>query len=366
MYLLKHMIVLFIGIFLSKFAYENKVILINNLSILTFFKLPFLKVLDTNCDNIKYHEYSKSSQFNIDKHCFDLNGNIFVYDSNHNDSYTEYILKKYGNLRCPVLIKHPFNDDKCYSKIIDYSKKNPAFKIRVKENNITLLKNNKIFVGEIIKEKNTKKYEIHDFLELISKNDSLLFTSFENSFANNDYMNFYGSDLTYLNSKFTNTFISNYNESFITTPMHNAMVESYAYQCEGTKIWQMMTPNDVKYIYRLLYTYGIIKNCNDRNDIIKLIFNVTTTKDTLFYFPPFWAHSVYTEKGLSILFNLRGFNVKKIFKSNFLLGLNTMSSIIYHSLFFINYDPDELFYYFSTGNKPKLTDHSIKPTLWND
>ncbi len=90
-------------------------------------------------------------------------------------------------------------------------------------------------------------------------------------------------------------------------PHLSAFTESFAYQCEGIKRWNVMTPENA---YHNLYT--AMKDCNGRKDIEALTFDVYTTKDSMLYFPPFWAHSVETEHGLSVLLNYRALDIKRI------------------------------------------------------
>jgi hypothetical protein len=89
----------------------------------------------------------------------------------------------------------------------------------------------------------------------------------------------------------------------------------------------------------------------DREDILDLTFDVTVGPDTLYYIPPYFAHSVETTKGLSILFNYRAFDFKRMFKNHPWTAIHTVLSGLNYKLFFNHMDPEEVAYYYFNGEE---------------
>ncbi len=202
----------------------------------------------------------------------------------------------------------------------------------------------------------SKRDSLKSLLNEYKEGYSMKFTAFDPSLNSSAYEALYGMKLDWLkNGKAGSTFLSNYNRTILTTPFHSAFSESFGYQCEGTKHWHLLTPEDAFPTVRYHNIFTHMKDCNERKDILPLIFTTHTTKDTMFYFPPFWAHSVETERGLSVLLNYRAMDIKRIFHDNFKIGLLCLTSFFYYGTFFRAWDPDEISYFYRTGIVPALT-----------
>ncbi len=207
----------------------------------------------------------------------------------------------------------------------------------------------------------TKSRTLMSLLEEYKHGFSMNFVTFDASLKTANFEDLYGMGLGWLRKgRVGSTFLSNFNRTFYTTPFHSAFTESFAYQCEGTKRWNVMTPEDAFPTVRYHNLYTAMKDCNGRKDIEALTFDVYTTKDSMFYFPPFWAHSVETERGLSVLLNYRGLNIRRLLWESPKVGIITVTSILYHMVFFLKWDPDEITYYYLTGIKPHLTGAKMK------
>ncbi len=190
------------------------------------------------------------------------------------------------------------------------------------------------------------------------------FIAFDPSLKGGNFEELYGISLAFLkNGKAGSSFISNYNRTLLTTPIHSALVDSFAYQCEGAKTWHLMTPEDALPTVRYHNGYTDMKDCNDREDIRKLVFTTYTPRDTMFYFPPFWAHGVVTEKGLSVLLNYRAMDIKRLFREDWKRGVMVFCSVMYFRFFFPTWDPPEISYYYHTGKIPAVTGGELR-TGW--
>ena len=151
------------------------------------------------------------------------------------------------------------------------------------------------------------------------------------------------------------TFLSSYNETVVTAPMHSAFWDSFAYQCVGRKLWRMLTPDDLLPMMRFLHAFSVVKNCNNRQDLLDLTREVTTEPDSLFYFPPHWGHSVRTDSGTSVLLNYRMADVstgRRLFNIHPLLPVHTGASVGMLKFIFPHLDPEAVTAYYDTGRMP--------------
>lgn len=169
-----------------------------------------------------------------------------------------------------------------------------------------------------------------------------------------DYENLWGIDMSFIQGKAGSTFLSKFNQTFITTPLHAAFWDSYGYQCQGHKHWKLMTPEDALPTVRFHTIFTVMKGCNNRPDIEEHFLTVDTYADDLFYFPPYWAHSVRTEQGLSVLLNYRKLDFPKIIVDNPALAFLVGTGLVFYKLFHDSWDPDEVTYYYLFGKQPNL------------
>ncbi len=113
--------------------------------LLTFGQFPGLKTYGPSCDATSVPSLEKSARFTKHKHCFNETGGMFWYDAAHNESLTKEILLKAVEKHCPVLVSHPFKDDKCFERLESFAEQNSDFELRVRENFDDVMDNSKSF-----------------------------------------------------------------------------------------------------------------------------------------------------------------------------------------------------------------------------
>jgi hypothetical protein len=323
--------------------------------LLTFGKFPGLKTYEATCDTTPVYE---SNRFTKYKHCFDEEGKIFAVDANHNEAVMRETLLKAVKDRCPVLVYKPFNDHKCYERLHEVAVNDKNLQVRVKENIPLLMHNDSWFPTEDWISHGGARKAYHGSLgELLTEYDqgpSIKYTAFDNSLNGDAFQTIWGIDVSFLNGKAGTTFLSNYDKTITTAPYHSAFWDSFGYQCEGYKHWKMLTPEDALPTVRFMTVFTAMKNCDGRKDLEEKSFDVFTPADTMFYFPPYWAHSVQTYPGISVLLNFRSMALKQIFQDNFFTGLTTLTGLIYYRIFYESWDPEEITYFYTTGKIPQV------------
>lgn len=211
-------------------------------------------------------------------------------------------------------------------------------------------------------ERSAKMKTLSSFLSEVEAGSTMEFVAFDNSLNGNAYETIWKTDLSWLKGNAGSTFVSHYNTTFVTTPFHSAFSDSFAYMCKGRKHWMMMSPTDALPTVRFYgHVYTTMKNCNHREDIRKEFMKlVITEEDDLFYFPPYWAHSVKTDVGNTVMLNYRKFDLPGLLKRDWIVGLFTMFGMAHYMSFFSKFDPDEVTYIYTTGKSPKVGVHKTK------
>ena len=203
-----------------------------------------------------------------------------------------------------------------------------------------------------MKNRDAVKQSLKSLLEEYEQGYSQKFIHFDATFTIAEYERLWDTDLSWLRGTSSSSFLSNYNRTIHSTPFHSAFTESIAYQCEGTKKWFLMTPEDALPTHRIMNLFTVMKDCNGRKDLLDLVFSFDTTPDTMFYFPPYWAHSVETKQGYSSMFNYRIVDIARTFRNNPMTGIHAFSGLWWYGFFFKNYEPDEVAHYYRTGSFP--------------
>jgi hypothetical protein len=336
------------------FVYHHHILIRHWGILMTFGR--FVKTFEQTCDTTPLMNVQDSTIFTKHKHCFDKNGKVPVYDVGHNVSTFQDLLLDAVDKRCPIVIKKPFLDDQCHNRFKTLANNMPDLSVRVKENREEWMHSDNWFPSEEYAkrggEQKTSRANLKQLLDEYESGPSYKFMAFENTLDANNYQDIWGIDMSFLDGKAGTTFMSHYNTTSITTPMHSAFWDSFAYQCEGKKRWKLMTPEDALPTVRFHSVFTVMKSC-DRDDVIKMTFDVEVGPDTMFYFPPYWAHSVETEKGTSILLNYRSLKLLKMTWHNPLLGFYTFTGLIYYKFFFDLLDPEEVLYYYTHGKMPE-------------
>ena len=302
------------------------------------------------------------------RHCY-RDGHLRHYDAGHDDGETKRLLLQAMEDRCPVVIKHPFTTHSCMKNLRRLAS-DPNNKVHRKTATAALFaqgdqwfpRGTKLYVDNAGQRKQ-EMYPFGDMLRDFDNGDDSSYLSFENSFTT-DYGELWGFDLSWLNGYHSSNFISNFNRSFVTTAFHSALWESFGYQCVGTKTWRFMSPEDSLPTVRLFGTgWTHMHNCNnhplyDPNTNRSAIgTDEVVSEDSLLYFPPYWAHSVHTTKGLSVLLNYRSLDFMSMLRSEPKYWFMTVLSVGLGLTYFRDYDPDETAYFYYTGQRVTHAHH---------
>jgi len=138
---------------------------------------------------------------------------------------------------------------------------------------------------------------------------------FDNTWKEEDYLSIMSEDayntLMGYSTFFTgSSFMSSYNKYHITAPAHSAPVKSVATQMLNRKDWVLIDPK-VQNKYLTLELVALLTSTvpitQDHDEILKHVphYTVSTNAGEGLYFPEYWIHVVYTEKGLNIMSNWR-------------------------------------------------------------
>eukprot|EP00816_Leptocylindrus_hargravesii_P000915 CAMPEP_0196828186 /NCGR_PEP_ID=MMETSP1362-20130617/94548_1 /TAXON_ID=163516 /ORGANISM="Leptocylindrus danicus, Strain CCMP1856" /LENGTH=364 /DNA_ID=CAMNT_0042208855 /DNA_START=496 /DNA_END=1590 /DNA_ORIENTATION=+ len=139
---------------------------------------------------------------------------------------------------------------------------------------------------------------------------------FDNTWTEEDYLSIMSEDayntLMGYSTFFTGTsFMSSYDKYHLSAPAHATVVKSVATQVLNRKDWIFIDPKiHKKYLSPeqvSFTTTGNIPITQDHDEILKHVphYTVSTNAGEGLYFPEYWIHIVYTEKGLNIMTNWR-------------------------------------------------------------
>lgn len=323
-------------------------------------KIPGFNILSNECtaENQMGEHVSANA-------CLDDEGKFYRLDANHNVTLFRQILEAYVKKSCPVVIEHPFSDDKCMDRLILLGE-NKTHHVRYKDNFDWLHSQSQSqshqqgadvrwFEEDHVASSANVKGDIvplGDILkELKSENCTRKHLSFDRSLLDS-YKDIYGYDLQWLGGISASNFMSNYNSTMVTSPMHSAMFDSFAYQCVGRKTWRFLPPADnMKTVLFFGTGFTLSQNCNNRPDILKRTIEVVVDADSMLYFPPYWGHSVRTDKGLSVLLNYRKLDVLGMLRrGDVMLALHSVIGILLQVTYFVGRDAPEIAHYYTKGN----------------
>ena len=109
------------------------------------------------------------------------------------------------------------------------------------------------------------------------------------------------------NYKMNNLFTSNFQNDTASAGLHCAPIDSLSIQLVGTKTWYFVGPDDLKDIPSTpLPTFMPFPHTDD--ELLKKVKHVHVVKQEpgdAVYFGPNWCHSVWTDAGPNVMFNLR-------------------------------------------------------------
>lgn len=288
-----------------------------------------------------------------------LSNNTFLrINAFHNEATTKLVLEKALKDGCPVVIEQPFRDHDCLKRIMKVAE-DRVNTVRVKDNWDEIYEKREDwfysdnFVG--ITSAVSTIMPLQDLLDEVLSQPSRNHLSFERSLITS-YEDIWGFNMTWMKGISSSNFISHYNQTVVTSPFHSALWDSVAYQCEGTKRWYFLHPEDNFATIRFFGTgFSSSQNCNGRKDVQSRMIDVTTGSDSLMYFPPYWAHGVQTEKGLSILLNYRILNLRRMLFREPFLAIHSFFGLILHGTFFRGWDPPEIQYFYRYGALPDMS-----------
>lgn len=352
-----------IGILLVALIFNH----IDNILVRHFFflislgKIPGFKILSKECiSEKKLHPFVPSP-------CLE-HGHFSRVNVGHNETLFREILSQAMTKRCPVVIEKPFRDNKCFERLKVLGQ-DPSYQVRYKDNydwlyshrdlwfevdsveNVANLTADITTLGSILK-------------ELSEQEHSRKHLSFDRSLIGS-YGDIWGYDLSWIGGVSASNFMSNYNETIVTSPFHSAMFDSFGYQCVGSKTWRFLQPSDNVATMEFFGTgFSISQDCNNREDVIARTIEETIDADTMLYFPPFWGHGVRTTKGLSILLNYRKIDMLSIAKRDgFMLALHTLASTVLHVTLFVGRDGSEIRYFYEKGEFPDIK-RGLRQASW--
>lgn len=150
--------------------------------------------------------------------------------------------------------------------------------------------------------------------EFISKGKASLY--FDNSWSMKEYENILSKDIVGLMTKgikFGTMFMCNLKKHTRTASLHAASTKSLAMQMSSSKTWELIAPNAAK-----KHLYLLSKKALNVVDVITLNetdvfaniphYTVVSKAGQGLYFPEFWYHIVYSDKGINIMTNWRQTN----------------------------------------------------------
>lgn len=132
--------------FVAYHCYQNSLTLRHWVVLVTFGQyMPGFKTYGSTCDNTPLQDPKASTRLSKWAHCFNADGKVREVDAHHNDAVTKEELLKAVDAGCPVVIRQPFKDDKCYERVLKAAEEDENFTVRVKENIPALMNNNSVF-----------------------------------------------------------------------------------------------------------------------------------------------------------------------------------------------------------------------------
>jgi len=314
--------------------------------LLTFGRFPRWDWISNECPS--------SVQLYNDPCMNQTSGKMKRYDAAHDAALTDRLLDAALKSKCPVVIERPFKDDACFERLQAVASNSSAsVKVKMWERNRSEVnwwsdRTDREWAPA------PKVMPLEEFLSTLMAGPAEEFTSFENSLVDS-YSYVWGHNLTWIKGMASSNFLAHFPRTMISTPFHSALWDSLAYQCVGTKEWRFMAPHNsfqTVHIFGTGWTRHL--DCNGRDDVDATItFSEVVGPDTLIYFPPWWAHSVRSEKGLNILLNYRRADIRGMFGQDFLrAAFNVLGSILAKTAY-KGYDPPDVVKYLKHRKVPE-------------
>lgn len=319
------------------------------LLLLSFGRMPRLSWFSEECP--------KTVQVFNDPCLNQTTGRMNRYDAAHDAALTDRLLEAALEAKCPVVIERPFNDDACFERVQTLAH-NSTTKLKVK----MLFKRQA--EGDTIKwwpnaikddsDPETKTMPFGDFFSKLESGPALEYTSFENSLVDS-YANVWGHNLSWIDGMAASNFLGHFPRTVVSSPYHSALWDSFGYQCVGTKEWRFMPPLNA---FQTVFIFGTgwtrHVDCTGRDDADALAFQEVVGPDTIMYFPPWWAHSVLSHKGLNMLFNYRKLDFRGMFRQGSLRAAFAVIEGILQKTAYKGYDPPEVMNYLKNRKENEL------------
>ena len=133
---------------------------------------------------------------------------------------------------------------------------------------------------------------------------------------------------------FTTSFVSNFPEDAISTGSHAALVDSLAYQLEGTKVWLLHHMDESSSRYFYVGSWRMFPNCLETflSGLKKPYVAVTNPGDIL-YFPGSYQHMVFTKEGPNVMTNIRRRNAFPLLRAYQTLSVEHFTNVVLFSLY---------------------------------
>lgn len=134
-----------ISLLIAIFAARHSLFVHHFLNLVSFGKyIPGIKTLGISCDSVPIQDPTKSYRDNKYLKCFDIDENnvksVRIVDVGHNETLMKIVLLDALEKRCPVIVRHPFRDHKCYDRLRELATSD--IPVRVKENTPDTFSNN--------------------------------------------------------------------------------------------------------------------------------------------------------------------------------------------------------------------------------
>jgi hypothetical protein len=103
-------------------------------------------------------------------------------------------------------------------------------------------------------------------------------------------------------------FVSNFPKDVLSTHIHAAtLIDSYALQYLGRKIWIMMSPTDMEKYHPVSTPSTFLMKGSEKEHFSRTspVPIVVQEEGDMLYFPPHWGHAVITKAGPNVMLNYR-------------------------------------------------------------
>ena len=151
----------------------------------------------------------------------------------------------------------------------------------------------------------------------VASNSTALYAGFESITDPEVLEELLNIDITTIgNYKQNNLFASNFKKETIAAALHCAPIDSVSIQLIGTKTWYFVSPQDLNKVQSVPMptAFNLPMTDDELLSALDYIHIVVQKPGDLIYFGPNWCHAVSTSPGPNLMFNLRYFAGKKLWK----------------------------------------------------